>query len=142
MDDIQLLAHILQGEAAVLGPAGMSTVAAVFVARMLSPTFTNTVRAVAPGFNGYAHPSTLAITIATDALADPAAFLAGHVKRYGGPYYYVMSTQDVNRRSLPPATFRVTRSATWALHLYQEDPFVIDHAHPPATIASPVPLVQ
>ena len=47
MDDIQLLATILQGEASILGTEGMWAVAAVFAARLLSSQFPATVPAVA-----------------------------------------------------------------------------------------------
>ena len=131
MDDIQLLAHILQGEAAVMGPAGMTAVAAVFIARLLSPAFPSTVPHVAPAFYGRATPGCDALQIATYALHNPTVLLAEH-----GTYLYCFSAQDRRRLQLRPADRTLRRSRVWQLHLYKEDP--IDFHNPlPAAPVSP-----
>lgn len=140
MDNIQLLATILQGEAAVLGPAGMTAVAAVFIARLLSPAFPSTVSDVAPPFFGRAQPGAEALAIATHALSAPAAFLYNHTELYGGPYLYCMSAQDLDRHHLSPARFYITRSTRWQLNFYKEDPLEHHHTLPGAPVAKPVPL--
>ena len=135
MDDIQLLATILQGEAAVLGPAGMTAVAAVFIARLLSPAFPSTVSAVAPPFFGRAQPGAEALAIATYALSNPTVLLAEH-----GTYLYCFSAQDRHRLQLRPADRRLRRSTVWQLHLYKEDPLEHHRPLPGAPVTSPVPL--
>lgn len=133
MDDIQLLATILQGEAAVLGPAGMTAVAAVFIARLLSPAFPCTVHAVAPPFYGRATPGAHALAIATYALDNPTVLLADH-----GSYLYCFSAQDRRKLQLRPADRVLRRSPTWQLHLYKEDPLEHNHAIPPAPVHRPL----
>lgn len=128
MDDITLLATILQGEAAVLGPAGMTAVAAVFVARMLSPAFPSTVSAVAPPFYGRAIPGPTALYIAADALTNPA--------NYSVEFVYCFSAQDRRKLGLPPGDRQLIRSRTWQLHLYKEDPLAPHHAIPAAPATS------
>lgn len=132
MDDIQLLATIIQGEAAVLGPAGMTAVAAVFIARLLSPAFPNTVTAVAPPFYGRADPSPVALDIAATALAHPQQLIA----RFG-QHMFVFSAQDRRRLHLPPGDRQIIRSHTWQLHLYKEDPL---DTHPSPSAPVPHPL--
>ena len=134
MDDIQLLATILQGEAAVLGPAGMTAVAAVFIARLLSPAYPSTVSAVAPPFYGRADPSPIALDIAEQALAHPQQLLA-----LFGTHMFVFSAQDRHRLHLPPGDRQFIRSDTWQLHLYQEDPLEHRPTHPSAPIPSALP---
>lgn len=130
MDDIQLLAHILQGEAAVLGPAGMTAVAAVFVARMLSPAFPSTVSDVAPSFYGRATPGPTALTIATNALTHPA--------NYSVEFVFCFSAQDRRRLGLAPGDRQLIRSRTWQLHFYKEDP-LDNHPIPRPRLTGHVP---
>lgn len=140
MDDVQLLATILQGEAAVLGPAGMTAVAAVFVARLLSPSFPDTVPAVATAFYGSSPPGLTAQAIAADALTDPAAFLADYyLTNHSVETLYCFSAQDRRRLNLPPGDQQLIRSHTWQLHLYKEDPLEHRNPLPPAPAGSHLP---
>lgn len=115
--DIQLLASILQGEAAILGSTGMTAVAAVFVARLLAPHYPDTVQGVAEAFYGRAMPSQEAMQIAAAALSHPKALLEEQ-----GIFYYALSRQDRERLHLPPGDRMIAGRHIFQLHLYQKWP--------------------
>jgi len=115
--DIQLLASIIQGEAGIMGSAGMTAVAAVFVARLLSPHYPDTVATVAESFYARAMPTQKAAEIALHALESPQALIDAV-----GRYFYVLSKQDVAKLKLPPGQRTLKRNLTFELHLYDHWP--------------------